>query len=141
MLRTAGNCVTSLSSTFLFSPSPVRTKLLIFHGLCTRFPRIVHAVAPFCASYGGRGTRVRRLWYKPYDGRGTIVWRPPYRQKKAGRGMPCRRAGGERSGERPASQARRLGRCRADGGPCFSGLPRRTVRKTRQSHVFSCSLI
>lgn len=43
---------------------------------------------------GGRGTRVRRLWYKPYDGRGTIVWRPPYRQKKAGRGMPCRRAGG-----------------------------------------------
>ena len=77
MLRTAGDCVTSLSSTFLFSPSPVRTKLLIFHGLCTRFPRIVHAVAPFCASYGGRGTCVRRPSSDACGGRRTRVPRPP----------------------------------------------------------------
>ena len=27
---------------------------------------------------GGRGTRVRRLPYGLYDGRGTRVWQPPY---------------------------------------------------------------
>ena len=27
---------------------------------------------------GGRGTRVRRLPYELYDGRGTRVWQPPY---------------------------------------------------------------